>query len=338
MIKKKEIPQWKIDEVNQLVELFKQNKCIAVIEVAKINDVQIQSLRKTLRGKAIVKMSKKNLQLRAVAKYKDDSKKENLDFLMENIPGQSSLVFTNMNAFELKTLFEENKWMVPAKPNEITPVDIWVPEGDTGLPTGQVISELNMTLRLPTRIQNDTIWIREDTMTHEAGKFVDVKQAAVLKKLGITPLESLVKIHFAWVDGDVISSDVLYMDIEEFQQQIASCYLGAQKLAVEMGIIDDETIEPMIQKAYREALALLLEMPIYVEEMMDEYIRRAVKNAKMINAIVLGEGLAVPVAKKDVSKKGTKDDKEKTSGIGGLFGGADKDDDDSEPTGIGGLF
>ena len=53
--------------------------------------------------------------------------------------------------------------MVPAKPNAITPVDIWVSAGDTGLPTGQVISELNMTLRLPTRIQNDTIWIREDT-------------------------------------------------------------------------------------------------------------------------------------------------------------------------------
>ena len=144
--------------------------------------------RKILRGKAVIRMSKKSLQIRAIEEFQNKSKKKNLQELANNIPGQSSLVFTNTDIFELKNIFLQYEWMVPAKPNEITPVDIWVPEGDTGLPTGQVISELNMTLRLPTRIQNDTIWIREDTRTHKAGELVDVKQAAVLKKLGIRPI------------------------------------------------------------------------------------------------------------------------------------------------------
>jgi len=297
MIKNKHISQWKIDEINHLVELLQTHKNIAVIEVAHINDKQIQTIRKILRGKAIFRMSKKSLQLLAIEQYKSKAKKKNLDKLAENIPGQSSLVFTDLDLFELKKIFLENEWMVPAKPNEITPVDIWVPGGDTGLPTGQVISELNMTLRLPTRIINDTIHIRENTRTHKAGVLVTVKQAAVLKKLGITPIESLIKIHFAWNDGEIIPEDILYMDMEQFKQEVAT--------------------------GYREALAILFEMPFFQEDMMEEYIQKAITQANIVNAIVFGEGIQITAEEEKPlveEKKEEKKDDSESVGIGGLFG------------------
>ena len=297
MIKNKHISQWKIDEINHLVELLKTHKNIAVIEVAHINDKQIQTIRKILRGKAIFRMSKKSLQLRAIEQYKSKSKKKNLDKLAENIPGQSSLVFTDLDLFELKKIFLENEWMVPAKPNEITPVDIWVPGGDTGLPTGQVISELNMTLRLPTRIINDTIHVRENTRTHKAGVLVTVKQAAVLKKLGITPIKSLIKIHFAWNDGEIIPEEILYMDMEQFKQDVVT--------------------------GYREALAILFEMPFFQEDMMEEYIQKAITQANIVNAIVFGEGIQITAEEEKPQveeKKEEKKDDSKDVGIGGLFG------------------
>ncbi|TFG02660.1 MAG: 50S ribosomal protein L10 [Promethearchaeota archaeon] len=299
MISKKEIPQWKLDEIEYLVDLFKKYKNIAVIMVGSINDKQIQDTRKILRGKAEIRMSKKSIQIRAIEKYKKESKKSNLDDLAKNIPGQSSLVFTNMNLFDLKKIFNESEWMVPAKPDEITPVDIWVPAGDTGLPTGQVISELNMTLRLPTRIQNDTIWIREKTRTHKAGEIVDVKQAAVLKKLGIKPVESLIKIHYAWSEGERIPEDTLYMDIEAFQRDVASCHLAALKI--------------------------LFELPIFLEDMIDEYIKKAVFDAKIINTIIFEGGITASVKKEEVKSEEEKPDEEEEEeesapGIGGLFG------------------
>ncbi len=297
MIKNKHIPQWKIDEINHLVDLFKNYKNVVVIEVAHINDMQIQTMRKILRGKAVFRMSKKSLQLRAIEQFKTESKKKNLDELAENIPGQSSLVFTNLDILELKSIFLKNEWMVPAKPNEITPVDIWVPAGDTGLPTGQVISELNMTLRLPTRIMNDTIHIREDTRTHKAGDIVDVKQAAVLKKLGIAPIESLIKIYFAWSDGEVIPEEILYMDIEQFKQDFAM--------------------------AYRESLAILFEMPYFIEDMSEDYIRKAASEANILNSIIFGEGIQVLEKEdkpKDDEKEPEEEEPEEDVGIGGLFG------------------
>jgi large subunit ribosomal protein L10 len=296
LINDKHIPQWKKDEIDHLVDLFRNNKNIAVIEVAHINDTQIQTMRKILRGKAIFRMSKKSLQLRAIEHFESESKKKNLDELAKHIPGQSSLVFTNLDLFELKKIFLENEWMVPAKPNEITPVDIWVPAGDTGLPTGQVISELNMTLRLPTRIMNDTIHIREDTRTHKAGELVNVKQAAVLKKLGITPIESLIKIYFAWSDGEIIPEEILYMNMEGFYQNFTL--------------------------AYREALAILFEMSFFLEDMTEDYIRKAASEANILNSIIHGEDLPVPPKKEEKKKddEEKEEEEEENVGIGGLFG------------------
>ena len=295
MIKKKSIPQWKLDEVNTLLDLFRAYNNVAVIEVANINDKQIQSIRKILRGKAIFRMSKKSLQIRAIEQFKKESKKSNLDELAEQIPGQASLIFTNLEFFDLKKTFQENEWMVPAKPNEIAPVDIWVPAGDTGLPTGQVISELNMTLRLPTKIMNDVIHIREDTRTHRVGDLVSVKQAAVLKKLGITPIESLIKIHFAWGDGEIITQEILYLDINQFKNDVAL--------------------------AYREALGILFKMPFLVGNMTEEYILKAVTEANTINSTVFGEGIQAPteviVEEKEAEEESEEDDE---VGIGGLFG------------------
>jgi large subunit ribosomal protein L10 len=323
LIGKKEIQHWKLEEVNQLVDLFKGYKNIAVIEVAHLNDKQVQEMRKILRGKAVIRMSKKNLQLLAVEKYKDITNNQKLEELANKIPGQAVLCFTDMDIFELKKIFNENEWMVAAKPDEVTPVDIWVPAGDTGLPTGQVISELNMTLRLPTRIQNDTIWIREDTRTHKVGDTVDVKEAAVLKKLGIKPIESLIRIKYAWSDGELLTEDVIYMNMEKFKQDIITAFIPAQKLAIEMGIVDKETYKPLLQQAYRESLALLFELPLYIEEMQDEYIRKAIRDASAINSVILGDTLVSKPyepeekVKKDEEKE---DEEEEDVGIGGLFG------------------
>lgn len=294
MIGKKEIPKWKREEVNHLVDLFKDYKNIVVIDVAHLNDRQIQEIRKILRGKAIIRMSKKNLQLLAIEQYKAESNKANLEEFAVNIPGQSALCFTNMDIFELKKIFNENEWMVPAKPDEITPVDIWVLAGDTGLPTGQVISELNMTLKLPTRIQNDTIWIRDDTRTHKAGDTVDVKQAAVLKKLGIKPIESLIKIHYAWSDGEIIPEEILYVDTEQIKQNLA---IG-----------------------HREALVILFEIPIYFDDMTNDYILKAVSEVNTLNAIIFGEGIQIPAEQGTKVEEDGEEEEEEEVGIGGLFG------------------
>ena len=142
---------------------------------------------------------------------------------------------------------------------------------------------------------NDVIHIRQDTRTHRVGDLVTVKQAAVLKKLGITPIESLIKIHFAWGDGEIIPQEILYLDINQFKNDVAL--------------------------AYREALGILFKMPFLVGNMTEEYILKVVTEANTINSVVFGESIQAPieviVEEKEAEEESEEDDE---VGIGGLFG------------------
>jgi large subunit ribosomal protein L10 len=323
--KKQRIPEWKKEEVDYLVSLMEKYDNIIVIKLSNIIDKQVQEMRKILRGAGVLRMSKKSLQERALEKYKKESGKDNLDALKKQIPGQSGLLFTNMDPFELKKLFSENMWMVAAKPGTVAPKDIIVPAGDTGLPTGQVISELNMVLKLPTFLKNDTIHIREDTVTHEEGDVISNKEASILKKLGIEPIESLLEIETAWIDGRLIPKDVLYMDMEEFKQEISACYNTARTLAIELGIIDTETLTPLIQRAQKQAMALLLEMPIVDLDYLDEYVKKARMHANSLHTMFFEEKSA---PKAEPKKEESEKKKEKEA----------PEEEDDEPQGLGSLF
>ncbi|MFW9821747.1 MAG: hypothetical protein ACFFE4_02360, partial [Candidatus Thorarchaeota archaeon] len=151
------------------------------------------------------------------------------------------------------------------------------------------------TLKLPTRIMNDTIHVREDTRTHRAGELVTVKQAAVLKKLGITPIESLIKIHFAWRDGEIVPNEILYMDIEKFKRDLIL--------------------------AYKEGLSIAFEMPFYIENMHEDYIRKAVSEANILEAIIFGERITISAdTTPEDEEKDEEEEEEEEVGIGGLFG------------------
>ena len=94
---------------------------------------------------------------------------------------------------------------------------------------------------------------------------------------------------------------------------------------MKLGVIDVETIEPLMQKGFREALALLFEMPFIDEDMLDTYVNKAVQNANIINAMILGEGIAVAPIQQEEPKKAEESK-------------PDDDDDDDEEVGISGLF
>ena len=58
------IPKRKINEVKQLIDNIKSKKTILVVSIKNIPASQFQEIGKKLRGKAIVKVPKKNLMFK----------------------------------------------------------------------------------------------------------------------------------------------------------------------------------------------------------------------------------------------------------------------------------
>lgn len=289
-------------------------KVIGLVRMDKIGAKTIQEIRRQLRGKVVMRVSKRRIQSRAL----NESDRPNLDQLAKQIEGSSAIVFTDMDPTELQQVLKKNKVKAPARPGDIAPIDILVSEGNTGLPPGPIISELNEVLKLQTKIQSGTVWIKDDTVTHRKGDVIDLKQSLLLARLGIEPIEIVLDFYAAWQDGEIIPRAILQLDIEAKQKEFVEAQSRAITLAVALGVVTEETVKPLIQKAYREVKAIVLQSEEPIPGCEEIYAQKADQDAAE------QEATAKAAASEEEGKKAAeekKEDKSKMSkGLSSLFG------------------
>ncbi len=308
----------KLAEVELLQKYIKEYECIGLVHLDKISAQVIQNLRKKLRGKVVMRLSKKRIQDRALR----GAKRENLDQLADEIDGSSALIFTNMDPLTLRQILEESKEYAPPKGGDIAPKDITVSAGNTGIPPGPIISELNEVLRVRTRIQEGTIWIQDDKVTHKKGDEITQKAAQLLSRLDIKPIEVKLDFYAAWENGEILSRDILYMDLDAKKQEVANAFAQALQLAIALGVIDETTAKPLVTKAVREAQALAFELPILLPDLADLYLQRAVMQARALETAAFGapEGESSEAEDSAQKEPEKEPEKEEPTGLGSLFG------------------
>ncbi|MBS7288715.1 MAG: 50S ribosomal protein L10, partial [Candidatus Freyarchaeota archaeon] len=263
----------KVEEIRRLMESYN------VIGVAKIEGIgakQLQELRSKLRGQALIKVEKNTLVKKAIEKLA--ANKKEINQLEKHINGPIALIFTNMNPVKLNLILEKSKTRAPVKPETITPIDIVVPAGNTGLPPGPVISELG-SVGLPTRVESGTIWIAKDTLVAKAGEVVSKPLADVLRRLGIEPLEVGLSLLAAYDSGIVLSEENLKVNIQGVFEEFKRAHVEALNLAVSARITIPEVMPLILQKAHLEAFNLALNAVVPVTEALPHILRLAESRA-----------------------------------------------------------
>lgn len=311
----------KLEEVKYLKEQIAKYSVIGLVSMEKIDAKSITKLRKALRGKVVMRMSKKRLIKRALA----DTKKPNLDKLVDEITGSSALIFTDMNPIELSQFLDKSATKGPAKAGDIAPEDIIVPAGDTRIPPGPIISEFSTLLKLPTMIKDGTINIREDTVTHQKGASIDLKQALLLKRLGIEPMTVTLDFYCAWENGSILPRSVLHLDEQKILNDFATGAQHGINVAMALKMVTNATIVPLLTQATQHATAIALNTPgLFIPSMIPQYLAKASKIASQVNNIALGiEPEKGPEPEKEPPKEEKKEEKkedEEPAGLGNLFG------------------
>jgi large subunit ribosomal protein L10 len=283
MSKARVVSEVKLKAVDEIVALCNQYSVIGLVKLAKIGSPKIADLRAKLRGTALIRMAKKTIITRAFAKI---SSKPELVKLMDRFTdkiGPSALIFTNLPALKLRRFLDESKAMTRAKVGEVVDKDIMVMAGNTKIPPGPVISELQG-VGLPTKLQDGTIWVQKDTTVVKAGAPIDAKVAAVLARLNIEPIEVLLDLYAAYENGEVIDKDMLKIDIKKYTDQFIAAQSNALKLSIECGFVTPENAKIIIQKAFSKARALAMKAPILIPEFMKDYLIKAQAEATAIQA------------------------------------------------------
>lgn len=234
-----------------LSKLVKEKKTILIVSIKDIPASQIQEVSKKFRSKAVIRIPKKNLILKAF----ESSSNEKLKELKDQIKGDIAILFSDEDSFELAAELIEGKKAAKAKIGQEAPADIEVPAGPTELVPGPAISELGA-LGIKIQIEGGKISIKEPKVIVKQGQKITSGAADVMNKLGIKPFEiSLIPLAaFDAKEGKLYLN--IKIDRENTLKQLKSEYARILGFAVGIGHISPETIKFLIGKAGRQEKAM----------------------------------------------------------------------------------
>ena len=272
------VAEWKKEEVSELKGLIDSYDVVGIVDLLNIPAKQLQEMRKSLNGKAVIRMSKKNLIDLALEDCNAD--KTNIVGLSDYMDGQVAVIATEMNPFKLYKILEDSKTAAPAKPGSIATDDIIIPEGDTGFEPGPFLGELQQ-VGIPASIDKGKIVVSKETVLVEAGEEVSKEVASTLSRMDINPMEVGIDLKAVYEDEAIYTSDVLAIDEEETLADIQSAFTRAFNLSVNAAIPTEETISTIISLAYNRAINVAMEGGIMTSETSEPLIGLA--QAKMLS-------------------------------------------------------
>jgi large subunit ribosomal protein L10 len=261
----------------RLKEYARHYKVTALVKMSNVRSMQLMQIRKILANDAKMIMVKNRLAVKALL----EAGIKGVDKLIKELEGQNLLIFTNMNPFKLQMLLDKNKVYLPAKGGDVASEDIVVPAGNTGLAPGPILSEFREA-KIPTKIEEGTVWIAKDTVVARAGETISMKLASILSKLGIKPIKAGISIYLVLEDGLIYTSNDLKLNIEEYRKSLEEAYSNAIILAVNSAYPTKESIGIIIAKAYTNALALTLNSAYPAKEVINELLMLANAHADIL--------------------------------------------------------
>jgi large subunit ribosomal protein L10 len=264
-----QVPEWKREEVDDIVDLLESYDSVGVVDIAGIPSRQLQAMRRDLYGSAELRVSRNTLVVRALEEVDDG-----LEELAEFVSGQVGLVATNDNPFGLYKQLEASKTPAPINAGEVAPNDVVIPEGDTGIDPGPFVGELQQ-VGANARIQDGSIRVLEDSTVLEAGEEVDQQLANVLSELGIEPKEVGLDLRGVYADGVMFGPEELELDIEEYREDFASAAAAGRNLSINAVYPTARTAGALLGKASGEARSLGLFAAIESPDLIDDLLGRA---------------------------------------------------------------
>jgi large subunit ribosomal protein L10 len=313
------IPEWKVKDVEELIEMISKSRVVGVVGVREIPADNLQQMRGSLRGNVEIRMVRNTIARRAL-----EASAPEIRPLADFIEDQTALLFSNDNPFKLNSLLEKGKRPMPIKAGARAPKDIVVEAGVTSFSPGPMVGKLQAA-GIPAAIKSGKVVINQKITLAKEGEVVSAKTADILKTMEIFPRNVGLELRAAYEGGLIFKVKDLSIDVESQISELFAASAKAFGFAVEIGYATPKTVGPMLQKARAKATALVLEAGIPVPSMMEMLLAKAAANAKALSRLASGEAAleaaAAPApAKAEEEKEEKKDEEDTAAGMGALFG------------------
>ena len=262
-----------------LQDLPKKYSVTALVRMEKVRASQLLPLRKKLQGEVEIVSIKDKIAQKSLEKLDIPG----IEKMKEKLTGQCLFMFTNLSPFKLNVLLGKNKVLLTARGGDVASVDVVVPPKNTGIAPGPMLTEFKEN-KIPTKIDQGTIWILKETTPIKKGEIISTKLAALLGKLDIKPIEAGIILNSALSEGVLFTEEELTVDVEKFRERIANAYQNALSLSIEAAYVTNDNIEQILVKGSRSAHSISTEAAYITDENKEEILQKAHGQAKSVSS------------------------------------------------------
>jgi len=285
----------------------------------------MQKIRHAMRGKAILLMGKNTMIRKAIRDHLEKSPAH--EGLFPYIRGNIGFVFTNGDMYEVRNKLTELKVDAAAKAGAISPVDVIVPAGNTGMEPTK--TSFFQALSIPTKINRGTIEIINDIHLLKPNTKVTLSQAALLQMLNVKPFKYGLKVTSVFDNGSVYPASVLDLTDADLLKKFYSGVSNVAALSLAIGYPTVVSVPHSVINGFKNLVALSLASDYSfpaadkIKAILSDPAALAAAAARAAGPATTTTTVVKEAAKEE--KKEEKEEEEADADMGGLFGGGDDD-------------
>jgi len=302
---------WKSNYFTKLVQLLDEYPKCFMVEADNVGSKQMQQIRMSLRGHAVVLMGKNTMMRKAIRGHLGQNPK--LEQLLPHIVGNVGFVFTKEELIDVRDMLLENKVKAPARAGAIAPLDVTVPAQNTGL--GPEKTSFFQALNIPTKITKGTIEIIADVKLIKEGDKVGMSDSTLLNMLGISPFTYGLVVRKVYDSGTVFDPQILDITDDDLKARFMLGVKNVAALSLKIGYPNIASVPHSIVNGMKNCMALAAVTDITFKEaaMMKEYLADPSKFAAVAAAPAAG---AVEEKKEEKVEEPEEDSEDDDMGFG----------------------
>jgi len=253
-----EVEVWRLprnkagDFLERVKALVSEYPRVLIVNADNVGSHHLQRIRKATRGGSVILMGKNTLIRKAIRDHLDVVPA--FEVLLNHVVGNVGLVFTKDDLSSTRDKLLELKVAAPAKPGSISPVNVTIPKGNTGLEPGK--TTFLQALNIPSKITKGQIEITSDITLVKIGDKVGPSECALLSLLNIKPFSYGLSIVKVYDSGQVIDVKVLDITDDFILSQFASGVARLASLSLGLHFPTLAAFPHMFLNAYKNIVAV----------------------------------------------------------------------------------
>jgi len=207
---------WKTNYFTKIVQLLDEYPKCFLVDADNVGSKQMQQIRISLRGHAVVLMGKNTMMRKAIRGHLPNNPQ--LELMLPHIRGNIGFVFTKEDLVSIRDMLLANKVKAPARAGAIAPVDVTIPAQNTGM--GPEKTSFFQALSIPTKITKGTIEIINDVHLIKVGDKVGMSEATLLNMLGVSPFTYGLVVRKVYDSGSIFDPTILDITDDDLKMSI----------------------------------------------------------------------------------------------------------------------